>query len=210
MPTTYDDCTDDVIDMADAIMRKHYQDLIEANVNIKYLFHVNAEGVPLKHKGWPAAATVQVNNLKKRRAGAAHVVITIDQFWWTQHDQAQCRAVLDHELYHVTVAIDDDGTVITEDDGSPKVRLRPHDFEIGGFHDIVERHRLAASEALAVAECSRKWVQFGLFSGDDMRPDAGGEDYKMEISTPGSETVTFTGKQLAELKEKMKSKGEAQ
>jgi hypothetical protein len=43
----------------------------------------------------------------------------------------------------------DEGQIKTDDCGRPKLRLRPHDFEIAGFDAIIERHGAAAVEARA-------------------------------------------------------------
>lgn len=171
MPTTYRECDEDIKDQADAIMRRFHRELCESGVTVKFLFHCNADGNPLKFKGWPAAATVKIHGLKDRVAGLTDCTITIDEEWWNTHDQKQCDALLDHEFEHLLVGTDDDGKWIVDDIGRPKLKMRPHDFEVGGFDAIVKRHGISATEARIVAEASSRWLQAGLdFSGNDMTP----------------------------------------
>lgn len=157
MPTTYDDCTQDVLDLANEIMHRHYLDLLHAGVTIKYLFAVNPDGPAIKVRGVPAAASVKVNGLQHRKEGLTDCTIKIDQEWWTSHDALQCAALIDHEIYHIMVAIGDEGQIERDDIGRPKIKLRPHCFEIGGFYDIVERHGSNAVEAQAVVDAAAKF-----------------------------------------------------
>lgn len=173
MPKTYLPCADhdqSVLDMADELMRRYYQDLLEADLKISFLF-VSHDGVgpALTHGGYPAAAVVKANSLKDRVEGKADVTITIDKEWWEQHDTSQNLALLDHELYHVMIARDDDGKTILDDAGRPKVRMRPHDYQIGGFHDIAKRHRMKSVDMSAIQDVHVKFVQAHLFAGDDIQ-----------------------------------------
>ena len=164
MPTTFTDCDKGVHDIAVALMGKYYRDLADADVTIRYLFASNPDAIggALKHNGYPAAATVKVNSLKDRVEGKTDCAITIDKKWWDAHDQRACAALIDHELYHILIAYDDEGELITDDAGRPKVKLRPHDFQIGGFHVIAERHGPHAEEVVAILGTQAKWVQMGL------------------------------------------------
>jgi hypothetical protein len=52
----------------------------------------------------------------------------------------QLRALIDHELCHATIAVDDDGDPKEMADGSPVYRVRRHTIE--EFDEVVERHGL--------------------------------------------------------------------
>ena len=67
--------------------------------------------------------------------------------------------------------VDDHGVPLTDDAGRPKLKMRPHDFEVGGFFDIVQRNGSAAVEAQVIGEVGKKFIQLGLFSGDDNQPE---------------------------------------
>ncbi len=66
------------------------------------------------------------------------MTITIDRFSWKHLDHDHRRALLDHELTHIQVDVEKE---------FPRVTLRAHDFELGGFYEVAERHRAAAPEA---------------------------------------------------------------
>lgn len=167
MATTYRECEEDVADMADTIMRRWHAELIEAGVTIKYLFHTSEN--PLKLHGVPCAAIVKINSYKNRVLGLTDAQITIDEEWWNNHTNKQCEAVLDHELFHLMVAHDDDGKIITDDCERPKLRMRPHDVEVGEFNEIVRRHKKNCPSVDTVGRAMAIWIQGGLdFSGNDM------------------------------------------
>ena len=60
------------------------------------------------------------------------------------------RALLDHEVAHLELVRDDAGKVKTDDAGRPRLRIRPHDYQTGGFWDVIERHKEAACEAVCL------------------------------------------------------------
>lgn len=172
MPTTYEECPEEVADQADAVLRKYHGDLHDAEVSVKFLFAINPDGPAVKHKGWPAAAVIRINPLKDRVAGAKDCTLTIDKGWWEGHDDKECTALLDHEFTHLELKRDKkDDAVKTDDIGRPMLKMRKHDFEVGGFYEIGTRHGISAPEVEIVAHVQAKWIQMGLdFSGNDMKP----------------------------------------
>ncbi|MCW8129609.1 MAG: hypothetical protein KIS92_04415 [Planctomycetota bacterium] len=50
------------------------------------------------------------------------------------------RALIDHELCHCSVSVDEDGQVKKDETGKPVYRIRKHDLE--EFREIVKRHGL--------------------------------------------------------------------
>lgn len=172
MGKTFIPCADEdqtVLDMADMLMRKYYPEFIDAGLTIAYLF-VSTDGIgaALSHGGYPAAGICKINSLKDRVEGKADCTITIDKEWWTNHDNNQCLALLDHELHHILIAHDDDGNLITDDAGRPKVKLRKRDWQHGGFLEIAKRHRMASVDMASIQDVQKIFVQANLFSGDDM------------------------------------------
>lgn len=177
MPKTYLPCADhdqSVLDMADSLLRRYYQDLIEAELRIYYLFVATDEVKPaLTSGGYPVPALIKVNSLKCRVEGKADCTLTIDKNWYDGVDKDKNVAAIDQQLYRITLAQDDEGKYERDDIGRPRVRLRPYDITINGFHEIAKRHRFASVEVAAFNEVAKAFVQGGLFGGDDMRPGVG-------------------------------------
>src|SRR5579872_2057186 len=162
MPTTYSECSEAVLALAKQLIRQNYHDISEAEVTIKYLFARNGDGPAITHNGWPAKALVKVNNLRDRVAGLADVTIIIDEHGWEDWSPEHQRAVLDHELYHIDVQRTKVGAIKYDDANRPKVKLKLHDFQFGGFHEITDRHKGASAEAQAVQDVAKVWAQ-GIF-----------------------------------------------
>lgn len=167
MPTTFSPCESSVSDMAFTVMKKYYPDLIEADVTIAYLFAENQDGQALKLHGYPAAATVKINSYANRVEGMTDATIKIDKSWWEERSEEDQLALLDHELCHLLLGTDDNGSPLTDDLGRPKLKMRQCDFQIEGFDQIVKRHGFAAEECRAVLETRSRWMQAGFeFFGD--------------------------------------------
>ncbi len=171
MPTIYAPCEDSdqtVAEIAADIREKFHRDLNEAKVTIFYVFAASdseESGHVLKHGGYPAAATVKINSLKDRVEGKADSTITIDKDWWDNHDQGECAALIDHELFHLIPDRDKEGRVKHDDAGRPKLKMRKHDWQIGGFDIIAKRHELAAEEVKAIQAVQKQFVQMELNLG---------------------------------------------
>jgi hypothetical protein len=173
MPTTFEYCGQDVVDVIDGLAFGRHQRLADNKVTIKALFAVNPDGDALKHHGWPSAAVIKINSLKDRVEGKTDCTLTIDKEWWDGHDEQEHLALIDHELTHLefrTVSKKDQ-RVKLDDVGRPVMRIRQHDFQVGGFDEIVGRYGMAAEEAKIVIGVQRKWIQAGFdFGGNDQNP----------------------------------------
>lgn len=165
MPTTFSECSSDVTDMANVLMRKYYPDLLDSDVSIAYLFAENKDGVALKLHGYPCAGTVKINSYANRVEGMTDATIKLDKQWWDDHSQDEQLALLDHELCHLLVGTDDEGATITDDLGRPKLKMRMHDWEHGGFIQVAKRHGTAAAEINALIELQKTFVQMELNFG---------------------------------------------
>lgn len=176
MPTTYTECDSDVRDLVDSLLVLWHRDLREADVTIKLMFAENDTGDALKHGGYPALAIAKINNLKSRCEGLDDCSITIDKRWWDEHDDDESRkALLDHELEHFIICRDDQGRIKTDDANRPKLRMKKHDFSIGGFFVIAKRHKQNAVEVGQIFAVNREFRQLELWPNDDMRPDVGND-----------------------------------
>jgi len=146
MPT-FTKCDQDVYDLLAEIIDKHHGDLNEAEVTFDILMaHAKVDdggevqGPALKLHGYPAAAIVSINPLKRRVAGAADCLLEIDGDEWPNYSEERRRALLDHELTHVVIQRDQEGNIKSDDCGRPKVKLRLHDIILGGFSEIAKRY----------------------------------------------------------------------
>lgn len=111
----------------------------------------------LQCAGYPAAATIRITPVHQRVLGMADAIMTIDEAVWDELDEQERMALLDHELCHLQVrgergvlSIDGDdklsGSVKTDDAKRPVLKLRKHDWQLGGFFEVARRHGLAAVE----------------------------------------------------------------
>ena len=65
-------------------------------------------------------------------------IITLDASYCAQCSDADWCALVEHELYHITQALDDFGAPRFGKDGKPKLRIRGHDVE--EFVGVVKRY----------------------------------------------------------------------
>ena len=66
--------------------------------------------------------------------------------------------MLDHELHHMEVKLDEEGVVIRDDLKRPKLKLRKHDVEVGWFALVAGRH---GSNSLEIEQAKRVMDSYG-------------------------------------------------
>jgi hypothetical protein len=155
--------TEEVLSILEHVMSTYHGDLAGNDTSIGILWAVATGGKPaLSLHGYPCAAVVSINNLKARAQGLPDATIAISEAWWKQATPSQREALIDHELYHLELVCDDDGVKL-DDLGRPRLAMRRHDFEIGGFDRIMERHGHDAVEAMALKTELEKPRQRSLF-----------------------------------------------
>lgn len=145
---------------------RYHQPLKEAGVEIDLLLahaprdkNDDATGHAVTHGGYPAMATIKVTSLKDRVAGLGDAVMIVDGDACDEWTDAEVDALLDHELTHLEITIDDKGAVVRDDAGRPKLKCRKHDWQIGGFAEIAKRHKENAPEVKATKEAYVAYVQ---------------------------------------------------
>jgi hypothetical protein len=169
MAKTFEECPRLVRDMAAPIIEKYHPDIQEYGVTIAYMFATSSTDAPaLTHGGHAAAALCRINSDQERAEGLTDCSISICEATWDELDDDEKNALLDHELYHISVTFDKEGQVKLDGNGRPKIRLRKHDIVVGGFHVIVKRHGIAALEAQHVREAARKFRQEEFTFMDEM------------------------------------------
>lgn len=174
MPTSYQHVDATVHAMATEIMEKHHPRLRFADgefVKLCIMFafgDANSNEAPLKVNGYPCAAVVSVINLKQRVDKRADAEILIDQSQWDSMSEAQRRALLDHEITHLELQVEDNtGIVKTDDIGRPKLRLRLHDWQLGGFREVAHRHGEDAPEVMLAKQFEKDYGDVAL-AGDKL------------------------------------------
>jgi hypothetical protein len=152
------------------VLRTHHEELHREGVTIGGLFvtHEDKHGMPqpaIKNRGYPIAAQIQITSLSDRVRGLADAKLTIDHFFWDKLPEASKLALIDHEVTHLILAMDDDGPK-RDDFGRPMLKIRPHDWELTGFVDVVERHGEAAVEMRSLRAFRHE--QLSLFCPDGL------------------------------------------
>lgn len=164
MPVIYDLAPPDVHDLATEVMRAHHQrlklggvDYVKLCLLMAKMSSDNESDEPaVKLHGYPCAAIISVIPYKQRVDKRADAEIVIDADAWDDMTEPQQMALLDHEITHLEIVTDKDGLVKTDDQGRPKLRLRIHDWQIGGFREVVMRHGSDAPETVQAREFSDK------------------------------------------------------
>jgi hypothetical protein len=144
----------EVVALVQEVLSSLRKDLVEVGVTLGCRFaHAprnettnEPKGPALKHHGYPAAAVIRVVSQKDRVAGLPDALIDFDGDRYDDFSEEEKRALIDHELTHLELLRDEEGQPKLDDCFRPRLRLRPHDAEIGVFYDVVERHGPAALE----------------------------------------------------------------
>lgn len=126
----------------------------------------------LKKQGYPCAAVIAIASLKHRVLGVADAILTLDAATWSDLDDAARLALLDHELCHLRVRGAERGFVElgedgrpdrpprTDDHGRPVLKMRQHDWQLGGFREIAKRHASQSLDVQQVRACRDESGQY--------------------------------------------------
>jgi hypothetical protein len=153
MPT-FKKCDQSVLELAAELLTRFdtHRPLLDARVKFDFLFAFPAldengepKGNAITKNGVKALGLCRIVSLKDRAKGLGDVEITLDGEWWENASDEEKAALLDHELHHASVKTQN-GVLIPDDLGRPMIKLRKHDFEVGWFHLIAERHGEASQE----------------------------------------------------------------
>jgi len=177
MPT-YKKAGNDVKEMAQAILEEYesHEPLLSAGVRIDFMMaypdYDEASGEPIndaiKQNGVKALALCRKIGLKDRTKGQGDAEILLDGDWWDDADEADKKALLDHELHHLVP------TKKLDDLGRPLLKLRRHDYQFGWFSIIAQRHGIHSQErkqAASMMEIAGQyfWPEIAAVRGNDAR-----------------------------------------
>lgn len=176
MTKTYERQIDnDVTELVAAVREEHHRYLEGADVTVDVLMvsdidEESGEVLPaLTLHGYPAAATIKIVGPAQRALGQADALMMIDVVSWRELPPAGRRALIDHELTHLEVVCGKKGEIKRDDSGRPKLKMRLHDYEIGGFREVIERHGKAAPEVITAKSCTENGQYFWDFDGPRLR-----------------------------------------
>jgi hypothetical protein len=131
--------------LLDEIIREHHGHIVDANITIAF------------NRSWTedADGRLKLGQAKKcteieRQMHGQDWVILLNEDAWERLDDAQKRALMDHELCHCQVTVDEKGGVKLDEYGKVVYRVRKHDVE--EFKEIVERHGTWYDELREFAE----------------------------------------------------------
>lgn len=161
---SYSQASDDVLRTIERMRNEyHSPDLDGVTVAALFVYDLEATEPVLMHGGYPAQAVCRITPIRDRALGVADVVIVVDRSNWLMLAGRQRDALIDHELNHIERVVDED-TELPKTDAvdRPKVRIRKHDFEIGVFAIIAERHGEASPEVRAVRQLLQATSQMAM------------------------------------------------
>ena len=159
MPT-FQKCDKSVRDMAESLLKEFesHKPLIDAKVNVDFVFAFcdrDDDGQPMNDAlmlhGVKALGVARKLGLKDRAMGRGDAEICLDgDYWGEKATDAQQRALLDHELHHLAVKTTK-GQFVYDALGRPVIRMRKHDFQVGWFKCIADRHGKHSQEQIQAA-----------------------------------------------------------
>lgn len=160
MPT-FQKCPKEIESLANEILCEFetHTPLLDARVKIDLIFAFAAvdettgepTGNALNHHGVKALGIARKIALKDRAMGRGDCEVTLDGDWWKDANEAEARALLDHELHHFQVKMDKRG-LVRDDLGRPVIVMRKHDYEFGWFKCIAARHGNTSMERMQAAQ----------------------------------------------------------
>lgn len=173
-----------------------YPDLIECQFKIGILLvhpsASNPEKPPLLRNGYPVTGDIKIVSYEDRVQGKPDATLKLEGQNWANVDEESKAGEVDHQLERLMVLRDKNTKAIKTDDfGRPKLRLRPHDREVGVFDAVVRRHGRNAPEARAVEELSLHYNTLLPVDGN------GGEVITVEEDVPTAEEQSAAGDEEA-------------
>ena len=131
------------------VVKEHHPDL--ASINIGYLFR---DAAPISRGRITMGVCVKVDD-RNYVYGGKDVIIEVGRDVWDVLDSELREVLIDHELNHVGVELDEKGNPVLTNNSRPKVFIKPHDIEefgviIDRYGDTHKRFRKAV-EALQVS-----------------------------------------------------------
>lgn len=181
MARTYIPAKRETIDFVHNVLTAEYPSIaqMQPSLQIGVLFaETDKPGKPALTKGGlPITAQIRVVSEEGRAAGGPDVLLVIDSDRWTYQSNEERYSLIHHELHHLIPvnllpALDGGSCCEIDSLGRPKIKIRKHDFEIGGFNLIVERYGDSSAEWKAVKQVYTEYHQTLLPFAVDQEKEA--------------------------------------
>lgn len=164
----------------DQCLRDYHSRLLEPQLPVSVVLETlvvygprNKDGVQtapaIRVRGSEAAACIRVTTLEERVAGRGDAVMWIDGDRYKHWHPETTNAVIDHQLTHLEIVLDRDDEPEFDDLGRVRLKLRPHDFEVGWFDEVAERHGTASYEVNQASRLIAKECAQLYFPGFEIR-----------------------------------------
>ena len=191
------------------VMKENHGDLHNAGVTITALIARSEEGPAIKVRGSEAAGCIRITKLAERTLGLGDALMTLDGERMDAWTSKRLQAVIDHELRHLMLAKHKKtGQIQLDDEGRPKLRLRPHDFEFGWFARTAELYGEESYEVSQAREIVAAQFVQNFLPGFEIDPDPTGLGaYGGKPQQVKHVNLTVTKKQIAEREKLQSEKG---
>lgn len=154
----YDLAPEHIVNRANRMLETYHQDLANIGLKLDILIATSDSGPAVAVGGYPALACIRILNIKDRVKGNGDAEITIDASAYERMSSAQQDALIDHELAHLILCRDDEGTALFDDHDRPKLKMRKHDYQLGWFTEIARRH---GKDSVEVSQARILWTEDG-------------------------------------------------
>lgn len=172
MPTLYEKAPKTITAQAQPLIAKFHKELETFEVRIDFIMAYAPRdengyptGAAIKWQGLQAAGLCRILSLKDRAMGRGDVEIILDGDRWDNWSEEQQNALIDHELTHIAPVVNQKGVLQQDDLGRPKLKCRKHDFQVGWFHSIAQRHGIHSFEVQQARTLKEEAGQF-YFQGE--------------------------------------------
>jgi hypothetical protein len=157
------------------VMKENHGDLHAAGVTVTALIARSEEGPALKVGGKEALGCIRVTKLTERTLGLGDALMILDGESMIAWSSKRLQAVIDHELRHLMLAKNKrTGEIQLDDEGRPKLRIRPHDFEFGWFARTAELYGEESYEVSQAREIVAAQFVQNFLPGFEVDPDPTG------------------------------------
>lgn len=143
--------------------KKHHDHLEDAEIVVLF-----CEELPARN-GRRILGTAHVMSEKERLLSGSDLLICLDKRIWSVAKEGMRRALLDHELCHFGLRMDEEGIPEHDDQGRTMYRLNAHDVE--EFNAVIRRHGLWMGDLSATAKAmidSPDGAQLALSLGEPL------------------------------------------
>jgi hypothetical protein len=157
------------------VMKENHGELHAAGVTITALIARSEDGPALKVGGREALGCIRVTKLTERTLGLGDALMILDGESMMAWSSKRLQAVIDHELRHLMLAKNKrTGEIQRDDEGRPKLRIRPHDFEFGWFARTAELYGEESYEVSQAREIVAAQFVQNFLPGFEIDPDPTG------------------------------------